>query len=142
MEVPTHVPYRESTAQMAILQRDSRFASAFEAPGGWMEGVETNGATSGANGSGGTMISADEFQALEGKVLQAVEMIRRERDARAVVEAERNAAQAEVTALQERLASLEEANSTVKTELEGFHRERDAVRGRVERMLAQMDELL
>ena len=107
-----------------------------------MDGVETNGATGGANGSTGTMISADEFQALEGKVLQAVEMIRRERDARAAVEAERNAAQAEVTVLQERLASLEEANSTVRTELEGFHRERDAVRGRVERMLAQMDELL
>lgn len=90
----------------------------------------------------GATISADEFQALEAKVLQAVEMIRRERDARAAVEAERNAAQAEVAALQERLASLEEANSTVRTELETYHRERDAVRGRVERMLAQMDELL
>ncbi len=96
-----------------------------------------------ANGSGGAAtISADEFQALEGKVLQAVEMIRRERDARAAVEAERNAAQAEIAVLQERLASLEEANSTARTELEGFHRERDVVRGRVERMLAQMDELL
>ena len=96
-----------------------------------------------AGGSGlGSGISADEFQALEGKVLQAVEMIRRERDARAAVEAERNAAQAEVTVLQERLAALEEANSTAHTELEGFHRERDAVRNRVERMLAQMDELL
>ena len=94
----------------------------------------------GGNGSG--TISADEFQALEGKVLQAVEMIRRERDARAAVEAERNAAQAEIAVLHERLASLEEANSTARTELEGFHRERDAVRGRVERMLAQMDELL
>lgn len=95
------------------------------------------------NGTGSTgMISADEFQALEGKVLQAVEMIRHEREARAAVEAEKNAAQAEIAVLQERLASLEEANSTARTELEGFHRERDAVRGRVERMLAQMDELL
>ncbi len=98
-----------------------------------MEGAGTNG--------GGT-ISADEFQALEGKVLQAVEMIRRERDARAAVEAEKTEAQAEVSALKERLASLEEANSTARTELEGYHREREAVRGRVERMLAQMDELL
>jgi chromosome segregation ATPase len=97
-----------------------------------MEGGTANGST----------ISADEFQALEQKVLQAVEMIRRERDARAAVEAERNAAQAEVAAMKERLASLEEANSTARTELEGFHREREAVRGRVERMLAQMDELL
>ena len=100
------------------------------------EGVATNGA-----GSGPT-ISADEFQALEGKVLQAVEMIRRERDARSAVEAERNAAQAEIAVLHERLAALEEANSTARTELEGFHREREAVHGRVERMLAQIDELL
>ena len=101
-----------------------------------MEGDAANGTTAVAT------VSADEFQALEGKVLQAVEMIRRERDARTVVEAERAAAQAQVVVLQERLAAREEANSTARTELEGFHRERDAVRGRVERMLAQMDELL
>lgn len=101
-----------------------------------MEGESTSGA------SGGGTISADEFQALESKVLQAVEMIRRERDARTAVEAERNEARAEVAALQERLAALEEATSTARTELEAYHRERDAMRGRVERMLAQMDELL
>ncbi len=110
-----------------------------------MDGAEINeGASSGGAGSGtgGATISADEFQALEGKVLQAVETIRRERDARVAVEAERNAAQAELTVLQERLGALEEANSTARTELDVFHREREAVRGRVERMLAQMDELL
>ncbi len=100
-----------------------------------MKGDATTDSTS-------SMISADEFQALEAKVLQAVEMIRREREARAAVEAERNAAQAEVATLQERLHSLEEANSTARTELETYHHEREAVRGRVERMLAQMDELL
>ena len=94
----------------------------------------------GTNGTG--TISADEFQALESKVLQAVEMIRHERDARAAVEAERSAAHAEIAALQERLNSLEEANSTIRTELEGVHREREIIRGRVERMLAQMNELL
>ncbi|HLI77688.1 MAG TPA: hypothetical protein VKV02_12125 [Acidobacteriaceae bacterium] len=99
-----------------------------------------NGEAASENTNGA--ISADEFQALEAKVLQAVEMIRRERDARAAVEAERNAAQAEVSVLQERLHALEEANSTARTELETYHREREAVRGRVERMLAQMDELL
>ena len=93
------------------------------------------------NGTQAT-ISADEFQALEAKVMQAVEMIRRERDARAAIEAERNAAQAEVAALQERLHSLEETNSTARTELEMVHREREGMRGRVERLLAQMDELL
>ena len=72
------------------------------------------GAGSGNNG-GGT-VSVDEFQALESKVLQAVEMIRRERDARAALEAERASAQAEVATLQERLRSLEEANSTAMTD--------------------------
>ena len=91
--------------------------------------------------AGGT-ISVDEFQSLEAKVLQAVEMIRRERDLRATVETERNTAQSEVSALQERLRSIEEANSTVQTELEGYQREREMLRGRVERLLAQMDELL
>ena len=87
-------------------------------------------------------VSVDEFQALEGKVLQAVETIRRERDARAAVEAERNAAQAEVSALKERLLALQEATSTAETELDDLRREREALRGRVERMLTQMDELL
>ncbi len=95
----------------------------------------------GSDGSNGA-ISADEFQALEAKVLQAVEMIRREREARSVVEAERNAAQAEVSTLHERLRSLEEANSTTQTELETYHRERESLRSRVERLLAQMDALL
>ncbi len=98
-------------------------------------------ATPGGSGLG-SGISADEFQALEGKVLQAVEMIRRERDARSAVEAERNVAQAQIALLQERLAALEEATSTAQTELKGLHSEREAVRSRVERMLAQMDELL
>lgn len=100
-----------------------------------MEGGESNGATGG-------VISADEFQALEGKVLQAVEMIRHERDGRVAVEAERDAAKAEVSALQERLRSLEETNSTAQTELDGLHREREAMHSRVGRMLAQIDELL
>ncbi len=87
-------------------------------------------------------VSADEFQALEGKVMQAVETIRRERDARVMVEAERDAAQAEIASLRERLAALEEASSIVQTEMEGLHREREGLRDRVERMLKQMDELL
>ncbi len=96
------------------------------------------GMSEGSTGS----ISVDEFQALEAKVLQTVELIRREREARAAAEAERNAAQAEIAVLQERLRSLEEANSTAHTELETYHHERDLVRGRVEKLLAQMDELL
>lgn len=108
------------------------------------KGTERAGTMDGeaAGENTGTTISADEFQALEAKVLQAVEMIRREREARAAVEADRNAARAEVATLHERLQSLEEANSTARTELDTYHHERESMRGRVERLLAQMDELL
>jgi chromosome segregation ATPase len=66
-------------------------------------------------------VSVDEFQALEQKVLRAVEIVKREREARA-------AAEAETAALREQLAVLSQ--------------ERDTVRQRVEKMLAQMDELV
>jgi hypothetical protein len=66
-------------------------------------------------------VSVDEFQALEQKVLRAVEIVKRERDARA-------AAEAEAAALREQLAALSV--------------ERDSVRQRVEKMLEQMDELV
>jgi chromosome segregation ATPase len=68
-----------------------------------------------------SVVSVDEFQALEQKVLRAVEIVKREREARA-------AAEAETAALREQLAVLSQ--------------ERDTVRQRVEKMLAQMDELV
>ena len=74
----------------------------------------------------------DEFQALEQKVLRAVEIVKREREARA-------AAEAEVASLRTQLASQSaETDSQVTT----LNKERDAIRQRVESMLAQMDELL
>ncbi len=88
-------------------------------------------------------ISADEFQALEQKVLRAVEIVKREREARA-------AAEAEVATLREQLAlqlsNQSEAQATAQAQLEAqvdtLNQERDAVRQRVEKMLQQMDELL
>jgi hypothetical protein len=73
-------------------------------------------------------ISVDEFQALEQKVLRAVEIVKREREARA-------AAEAEVASLREQLAAQTSTTNTL-------NQERDAVRQRVEKMLQQMDELL
>lgn len=91
---------------------------------------------------GTATVSADEFQALEGKVMQAVETIRRERDAHAAVEAERDVAQAEIAVLHGRLTALEEVAGVTQTELEALRGEREGLRDRVERMLKQMDELL
>jgi uncharacterized protein involved in exopolysaccharide biosynthesis len=83
-------------------------------------------------------ITADEFLALEQKVLRAVDMIRREREARAAAEAQLAEAKTEIAGLQEKLA----ASGAAQTEVENLTREREAVRQRVEKMLAQMDELL
>ena len=83
-------------------------------------------------------ISVDEFQALEQKVLQTVELIKKEREARAVAESERDAARTEVASLREKLATA----SGAQAEVESLNREREAVKVRVEKMLAQMDELL
>jgi len=80
-------------------------------------------------------ISADEFQALEQKVLRAVEIVKREREARA-------AAEAEVASLREQLAIYQSNARAAETELNTLNKERDQVRARVEKMLQQMDELL
>jgi chromosome segregation ATPase len=80
-------------------------------------------------------ISVDEFQALEQKVLRAVEIVKREREARATAEAQ-------VASLNEQLESQLTAQIAVEAQLNTLSKERDAVRQRVEKMLQQMDELL
>ena len=80
-------------------------------------------------------ISIDEFQALEQKVLRAVEIVKREREARA-------AAEAEVASLREQLASQSSASDSTSSALKSLEKEREEIRQRVEKMLEQMDELL
>ena len=80
-------------------------------------------------------ISVDEFQALEQKVLRAVEIVKREREARAEAEAE-------VASLREQLAAQSSLSTNASTELGTLKKEREDVRLRVEKMLQQMDELL
>ena len=83
----------------------------------------------------GQTITQDEFQALEQRVLRAVEIVRREREARA-------AAEAEVIALREQLDALTGASNTAQEQITTLNQERDAVRLRVEKMMQQIDELL
>jgi chromosome segregation ATPase len=89
--------------------------------------------------SGVSGVSVDEFQALEQRVLRAVEIVKQEREARA-------AAEAEVRALREQLAAHEEAaqreQKAAEEQIGALNHERDAVRERVERLLKQMDELM
>jgi hypothetical protein len=80
-------------------------------------------------------ISLDEFQALEQKVLRAVEIVKKEREARAKAEAE-------VASLREQLEFQTLVATEAQTAITTLNKERDGVRQRVEKMLQQMDELL
>ena len=87
-------------------------------------------------------ISVDEFQALEQTVLKAVEIVKREREARAAADAQNAALQTEIAALRAQLATHNQAQADVQTQLTTLNQERDLVRQRVEKMLHQIDELL
>ena len=84
-------------------------------------------------------ISADEFLALEQKVLRAVEIVKREREARAAAEAEVATLRAQLAT---QLTTQAEELSAAQAQLATLTQERDAVRQRVEKMLNQIDELL
>jgi len=86
-------------------------------------------------GKAGTLtVSADEFSALEERVLRAVNLVKRERLARTA--AEDRAAQAE-----SRLAEETESAKKLSSEIDSLRAEREAVRQRVEKLLAQLDAL-
>lgn len=79
-------------------------------------------------------LSANDFSALEERILRAIELVKRERQARA--EAEERATKAE--------AQLNEQTPLVdqlKQEVRALSSERDHVRQRVERLLSQLDTL-
>jgi len=80
-------------------------------------------------------ISVDEFQALEQKVLRAVEIVKKEREARAKAEAE-------IAQLREQLEFQTLVASEAQTAVNTLTKERDNVKQRVEKMLQQMDDLL
>jgi len=83
---------------------------------------------------GALAVSMDEFSALEERVRRAVELVKRERHARA--EAEERAGSAEAT-LRAQTPLLEQQQS----EMHALRAERDQVRQRVERLLAELDAL-
>lgn len=85
--------------------------------------------------AGEAAISQDDFQALEQRVLRAVEIVKREREARA-------AAEAETAELREQLNALTTASNTAQEQITTLNQERESVRVRVEKMMQQIDELL
>lgn len=79
-------------------------------------------------------LSADEFSALEERILRAVDLVKRERTAR--VAAEERATEAEA-----KLGNQADAVEELQKEVNGLRAERDQVRQRVERLLSELDAL-
>ena len=79
-------------------------------------------------------VSVDDFSSLEERILRAVEMVKRERQARAA--AEERATHAE-TQLHEQAPRIDQ----LQKEVHALEAEREHVRQRVERLLAQLDAL-
>lgn len=82
-----------------------------------------------------TAISVDEFQALEQRVLRTVELIRKERELRV-------SAEQEISALKELLDHASNENTELNKQIAVLRDERVEVKGRVDAMLQQLDEIL
>ena len=79
-------------------------------------------------------VPAEDFQALEEKVYRTIELYKAAKEARA--HAERDAER-----LREQLEQREEENQALRRELVQLRKDREDIRGRVERMLNQMESL-
>jgi hypothetical protein len=84
--------------------------------------------------SGALALSGDDFSALEERILCAVDLVKRERLARAAAEERAHLAEAQ---LREQAPLAEQLQKEVDT----LRAERDHVRQRVERLLSQLDAL-
>lgn len=84
-----------------------------------------------------TVLTVDDFAALEERVLRAVEVVRRERHARIAAEERAVAIETELTQLKSEAPAVE----LLRKEVESLRVEREQVRLRVERLLSQLDAL-
>jgi hypothetical protein len=89
---------------------------------------------------GAESLAAADFQALEERVLRAVELLKAEREAHAaansrIADLERHGAE-----LDRQLASRADEAARLEGEIHHLQQERDQVRGRVERLLKHLDE--
>ncbi|HEX5235701.1 MAG TPA: hypothetical protein VFW25_10270 [Silvibacterium sp.] len=107
-------------------------------------------------------LAADDFNALEQRVLRMVELVRTEREARAAADARVQSLQASLRSLEEsgltaeqraisleerlqesnqKIARLSEQSSQAASQVESLEKERDTVRVRVEKLLKHLDEI-
>lgn len=83
------------------------------------------------------ILTATDFTALEERVLRAVSLVRREREARIAAEERAVVLEGRVAGLQLESAEIDR----LKEEIEALRAEREQVRLRVERLLGQLDSL-
>jgi chromosome segregation ATPase len=79
-------------------------------------------------------VSSDEFHALEEKVYKTIELLKSAREAKAIAERD-------VSRMRAQLEEREEEADTLREQMVNLRREREEVRGRVEKMLKQIDAI-
>ncbi|HUH63857.1 MAG TPA: hypothetical protein VLZ50_12705 [Terracidiphilus sp.] len=97
---------------------------------------------------GKTGMSPDDFSSLEERVLRAIDLVRKERQARGAAEERATQAEGRIAPIEERATKAEtqlgERNQQVERLERDVHElraERDQVRQRVEKLLKQLDSL-
>jgi len=78
---------------------------------------------------------SEDFPALEEKIYKAIELLKSAKDAKA-------AAERDAQRLRDQLEQREEELEMLRSEIVGLRKEREEVRGRVEKMLKQIDALV
>lgn len=97
-------------------------------------GVESGQKQPEAEQAASLALSLTDFSALEERVVRAVELVRREREARALLEERMAVADAQ---LAEHSSTMEQ----MRQEIRALRAERDQVRQRIERLITQLDAL-
>jgi chromosome segregation ATPase len=101
-----------------------------------------------ASEPGTLALSADEFSALEERILRAVNLVKRERLAKSAAEERATAAETRIAEqiqasenLNRERENLQKETASLQKEIDTLRTERDQVRQRVERLLSQLDAL-
>ncbi|HEY6969148.1 MAG TPA: hypothetical protein VJA94_08090 [Candidatus Angelobacter sp.] len=81
------------------------------------------------------LVASEDFPALEEKIYKAIELLKSAREAKAAAERDANR-------LREQLEQREEDLELLRAEVISLRKEREEVRGRIERMLKQIDQLV
>lgn len=79
--------------------------------------------------------AGEDFPALEEKIYKAIELLKSAREAKAAAERDANR-------LRDQLEEREEELELVRSEVVSLRKEREDVRGRVEKLLKQIDTLV